>query len=500
MKSSDSTPSIDEGPRSLAELEARLRRDFELLVIPPGRAWIEPRVHAQWGPLLDVAVIGAGMAGLSAALALKRRGVRRIGIFDRSPAGFEGPWATYARMETLRSPPELAGPSLGIANLTFRAWFEAQFGREEWEKVYRIPRLQWMDYLRWYRRMLDVPIENDTELVDLIGDADAVRLTLRNAAGTRTVAARRVILANGRDALGGPYIPPLFRNFDRRYGAHTSDAIDFAALRGKVVGVIGAGASGVDNAAESLEAGAARVAMMARRSDIPRVNKGKGIGSPGVWHGFYRLTPAQRLAIVRYIDGQGIPPPHGSMLRCSRHPNFTIISKCAPRAVTIEDGRVILDTTRGRLAFDFLIFATGFTVDWSQRPEFAALAPHVALWRDRFKPDDDDYFPGDHPFVGPYFEFLEKEPGKAPWVERVYCFTFPAFVSHGPITGDVPGISVGADRVAEGVVGALFAEEFDNTFRRLQKWDDPEVYEDDYVLDRNVEAFRAQPVSVEAKS
>jgi cation diffusion facilitator CzcD-associated flavoprotein CzcO len=188
------------------------------------------------------------------------------------------------------------------------------------------------------------------------------------------------------------------------------------------------------------------------------------------------------------------------MLRCSRHPNFTILSKCTPQAVAIEDGRVVLDTTRGRLAFDFLIFATGFTVDWSQRPEFAALAPHVALWRDRFKPDDDDYFPGDHPFVGPHFEFLEKEPGTAPWVERIYCFTFPAFASHGPITGDVPGISVGAERVAEGVAGALFAEEFDNTFRRLQNWDDPEVYEDDYVLDQNVEAFYAQPVSAEAKS
>ncbi len=91
----------------------------------------------------------------------------------------------------LRSPKELVGPALGFANLTFRAWFEAQFGRAAWDQVHRIPRLTWMDYLRWYRRMIDVPIENETELVDLAGDNDHVLLTLRSSAGVRKVAARR---------------------------------------------------------------------------------------------------------------------------------------------------------------------------------------------------------------------------------------------------------------------------------------------------------------------
>src|SRR5262245_60314412 len=99
MNSSEADFSIDDpGPRSLAELEARLARDFELLVIPPAKEWLEPRQHPQWGPVLDIAIIGAGMAGLAAALALKRLGVRNMRIFDRSPEGFEGPWATYARM------------------------------------------------------------------------------------------------------------------------------------------------------------------------------------------------------------------------------------------------------------------------------------------------------------------------------------------------------------------------------------------------------------------
>ena len=89
------------GPQSIAELEGRIARDLELLLILPTKAWLQPQSHPQWGPLLDVAIIGAGMAGLSAAFALKRLGVCNVRVFDRSPTGFEGPWATFARMHTL---------------------------------------------------------------------------------------------------------------------------------------------------------------------------------------------------------------------------------------------------------------------------------------------------------------------------------------------------------------------------------------------------------------
>src|SRR5438067_1031926 len=115
-------PAIDQGPRSLAELEARFVRDLDVLTLPPAKQWLEPSVHPALGPMLDVAIVGAGMAGLAAALALKCLGVPNMRLFDRAPSGFEGPWATYARMEVLRSPKELTGPAIGFANLTFRAW------------------------------------------------------------------------------------------------------------------------------------------------------------------------------------------------------------------------------------------------------------------------------------------------------------------------------------------------------------------------------------------
>jgi len=54
--------------------------------------------------------------------------------------------------------------------------------------------------------------------------------------------------------------------------AHSADDIDFRKPAGKRIGILGAGASAFDNAALALEAGAARVDLCFRRSEIPRVN------------------------------------------------------------------------------------------------------------------------------------------------------------------------------------------------------------------------------------
>ena len=122
---------------------------------------------------VDVAIIGGGMSGLAACAALRFMGVPAE-IFDQSPEGFEGPWATTARMETLRSPKQLTGPALGKPALTFRAWFESQFGLEAWEALDKIPRLQWMDYLRWYRRVTRADVRNEHAVTAVRPRADAL--------------------------------------------------------------------------------------------------------------------------------------------------------------------------------------------------------------------------------------------------------------------------------------------------------------------------------------
>ena len=480
----------DGGPGSLAELEARFRRECALLLVPPAKVWLEPKSHPQYGPMLDVAIVGAGMAGLAVALALKRVGITNVRIFDKAPAGREGPWLTCARMEVLRSPPELTGPALGFASLTFRAWFEAQFGREAWARLHRIPRTQWMEYLVWYRRVIGAEIENGCEMTSIDGGDGHVVLSLRSEAGDNKVAARRVILANGRDGLGGAFVPEMFRTLPKALCAHSSDAIDFAALKGKTVGVVGAGASAVDNAAETLEHGAKHVAMLVRRPEVPRINRGMGIGSAGMWHGFYDLPPANRWAIVQFVADNAIPPPHDSMLRCSRHPNFAVVTRCAPTAARTDGNRVVLETSRGTLAFDLLILATGFNVDWSKRPELANLARNIVLWRDRYQPPGDRPFEQrDDPWLGKALQFTARDDEPAPWVERVHCYSFPAFLSHGPLTGDIPAISVGADRIAQGIASAFFGDDFERNWQKLLAYDTPELRGDEYIAADDISAF-----------
>jgi cation diffusion facilitator CzcD-associated flavoprotein CzcO len=78
--------------------------------------------------------------------------------------------------------------------------------------------------------------------------------------------------------------------------AHTGHRIDFAALAGKSVAVLGAGASALDAAGTALEAGAAQVHLFVRRDDL--IVQGPGgfpPGSLGARENFHRRTDADPL-------------------------------------------------------------------------------------------------------------------------------------------------------------------------------------------------------------
>ena len=248
----------------LAALETRVKKDLDDLCRPPAN-WVPSRAK-DGESVTDVVIIGGGMCGMLVWFALQSAGIRNVRIVDRNPEGVEGPWVTYARMETLRSPKHLTGPAYGMASLTFRTWFEAQFAEREWEVLDKIPRTMWMDYRRWYRSVLSVPVENNVAVQRIRPEADLLRLELGGEGTTETsIVARKLIMATGREGTGHPNIPAFMEGVPRTHFAHSSDDINFAALRGKRVVVIGIGASAVENAAEAAEAGADEVRMLARR-------------------------------------------------------------------------------------------------------------------------------------------------------------------------------------------------------------------------------------------
>lgn len=492
----DASPAADVGasaqvspglPAGLAALEARLAWELAALQLPAAR-WT-PALQYQGETVADVAIIGGGMSGLALCAALHHRGVH-VDVYDEAPEGLEGPWVTTARMETLRSPKQLAGPALGIPSLTFRAWFEAQWGESAWNALDKIPRIQWMDYLRWYRQVLGLKVFNQHRVTDVWPQENGlVKLRIETATGAVLERmARRVVLATGRAGLGGPWVPDWVHALPSTHWAHSAHHNDYSALKGLRVGVVGAGASAMDSAATALEAGAAHVHLLVRRPDIPRVNKGKGAGSPGFVHGHGRLPDAWKWRVRHYINEQQVPPPRNSTLRVSQHPNAYFHLGCAVQGAQYRDGTLQVSTSAGPIELDFLIFATGFAVDWAQRPMLRHIQPHVRLWGDRWahgsappNPYEEDPELAASPDLGPNFEFQTKPGHAQPGLDRIHCFNYAAALSMGVITGDIPAISEGALRLATTLAGLLWAEDIDHHFARMQAFAEPEVFGDEWV-------------------
>ena len=63
----------------------------------------------------------------------------------------------------------------------------------------------------------------------------------------------------------------------------------------------------------------------------------------------------------------------------------------------------------------------------------------------------------------------------------MHCFCYPAALSLGVITGDIPAISDGALQLAQGLAGLLWAESVDHHFARMQAFAEPEVFGDEWV-------------------
>jgi cation diffusion facilitator CzcD-associated flavoprotein CzcO len=497
MNATNGTQTMASG---LAALEARLREDLSWLDLP-SPAWVPPR-FAENERVLDVAIVGGGMAGLTAAAELRLLGIDNILLFDQAGAGEEGPWVTYARMNTLRSPKQLTGPALRLPALTFRAWYEAQFGRAQWDALNKIPRGQWMDYLRWYRDVLALPVTNDTRLALLEPRTDglwtlhlqpAAAERAEDAARTPTVLARHVILATGREGLGGAYLPPIAGTLPARFFAHSSDAIDFDALRNKRVGVVGGSASAFDNAAVALESGAARVDMFIRRSDMPRINKLTGIGSPGLVHGFQHLPDEWKWRFLHYSAQSQTPAPRDSVLRVTRHAHAHLHLGSPLLAAAVEGDEIVLDTPKGTYALDYLIFATGFHSEIDTRSEFASIAPHVRRWRDRFDPSPElaNEELAASPDLDSNLAFQERVPGSCPSLRHIHCFNHAASLSHGKVAGDIPAISDGAQRLARGIASLLFDADREQHFAALQAFDKAELLGDEWT---DADADMSRPV------
>ncbi len=451
----------------LAALEVAVRRDLDMLNLP-AKDWVPRRAG-----VTDVVVVGAGMNGIAAAGALLLRGIRNIVVLDAASPGREGPWRTYARMAMLRSPKQLTGPCLGIPNLTYRAWHEARFGTADWEALYKVPNQHWQDYLGWLQRVLELPLRHGVAVTRLL-PADGL---LRVETGEGELLARRVVMATGRGGVGGWYWPefvPLSLRPDVAF--HTNEERDFAALRGRSVGVLGAGPSALDAAAAAMEHGAREVQVYARRATLPQINKGRGAGI-AYHHGWSDLPDADRWSLMSYINDLQAPPPHETVNRCLAAGVQFNLGWPMAAAERCADGVVLRFADGAVRRHHVLVLGTGFLVDMDRVPELSALAPHIARWGDRYTPPagQERADLAAFPYLGTGFELQPRSAAAPAELGQVHLLNYGAHCSFGGIASDIPAVTIGAERVAAAILRGFFREDQPVLRAELEAFDEPEL-------------------------
>jgi len=282
-------------------------------------------VPARPGVDHDVVIVGGGHTGSTFAFALSRAGIRNFTQIDAAPdEASSGVWLTRARMKLLRTPKNLPGPELGVQGLSFQAWYEAQHGPKAYAELVRIPRVDWAAYLNWYRAVLGLNIRYGTRLLRIEPASDHLRLHLEVGGSPRVETTRKLILGNGVAGSGYPFTPEVIAGLPATLRAHTADAIDFAALRGKRVAVIGAAASAFDAAGTALEAGAKEVHLFARRDHLASVPIARVRGYPGAYDNYRHLPDAVRWQQAFRFRHVGSTPPSDAVERGVRFSNFRI--------------------------------------------------------------------------------------------------------------------------------------------------------------------------------
>lgn len=444
-----------------AQLEQRVRHDLQTLhgVRAPLRA---PSAQSEASPY-EVIIVGAGQSGLGAAFGLWREGVNRLLLVDESAEGQEGPWVSYARMATLRTPKHLTGIDGGIPSLTYRAWHEAHLGEAHWQRLDKIDRRDWMAYLCWFRRVLGLPVMNGTrvERIEAHREGGFV-LQVRTTEGVTQLRARKVVLATGIQGGGEWHVPSFVRAAlpPERF-AHSADRIDFGALQGARIGILGGGASAFDNASFALREGVAQAHVFVRRAELPSVNPIRFLEGSGIPPHFARLDDAQRYQMASHFIRHAQPPTNDTFARLRQQRGFVLHLQSPWERLEPTAHGVAVFTPQGRFEFDFLILSTGTLTDVRLRPELAAYHEDILTWGAQRQDSSiaRDPLVDAHPYLGPNFEYRGVS---APAEQRLYglfAFNYSALASLGLSAASLSGLRYAIPRLVSGVTAQLFDDE-----------------------------------------
>ncbi|WP_434751900.1 NAD(P)-binding domain-containing protein [Paenibacillus amylolyticus] len=464
----------------LEALNEQVKRDLAYLSFG-GTNWVRTQEHLE-GHVYDVVIVGGGQSGLGAAFGLLRERISNILIIDENAAGKEGPWDTYARMVTLRTPKHLTSIDLGIPSLTFRSWWEAQAGVEGWEKIDKIPRRDWMNYLRWYREVLDLPVQNEVKLQLIEPTLEGIHRLHVSGKGIppKIILARKVVLATGIQGGGEWYVPSLIADhLPRECYAHTSEEIDFERLKGKKVAVLGGGASAFDNANHALASGVAEAHVFVRRAQLSQVNPIRQMEQSGMIERFHALSVPDKYRVISHFFQFNQPPTNDTFNRAASWPGFELHLNSPWLGTEVKEQGAQVQTAHGTYTFDFLIISTGLLSDPALRPELRLVEQHIARWHDCYEapPEFRNVLLDAHPFLSPGFAMTSKsEQGKS-LLHGLFVFNYSALASCGLSASAISGTRSAIPKLVSGIADQLFLDDREVTLQEFYKYNEPEFTE-----------------------
>ena len=441
--------------------------------------WLTPRRAPDGGDALDVLIVGGGQSGIATGFGLKRSRVDNLLIVDKAARGVEGPWRTFARMPTLRSPKDYTGPDLDIPSLAYPSWHIARYGQDHWEALKLIGREDWGHYLLWVRDAIGLDVENGTEVVGIETEGGLLAADLVTAAtgARRRVHARKIVLATGQDGMGHWWMPPEVEALPPERRAHAADSIDFGTLKGARVAVLGSGASAFDNAGAALEAGAAEVILFSRRESPQVIQPYRWLTFKGFLAHLGDLEDEWRWRFMRRILGLREGFPQETYDRCAKHANFRLIAGAPWTRVRASKAGVEIETPKGHFTADFVIAGTGVEMDFGLRPELSAFADNIATWGDKYTPPDDERHDrlGRFPYLDPDFALVEKTAGKTPWIKDIHLFTIASTMSFGPSGSSINAMTTVVPKLVSSITKGLFRGDVEAHWESLKAYDTPQA-------------------------
>jgi cation diffusion facilitator CzcD-associated flavoprotein CzcO len=250
--------------------------------------------------------------------------------------------------------------------------------------------------------------------------------------------------------------------------------VDFAALRGKAVAVLGAGASAFDNAATALEHGAAEVQLFCRRAEPQLVQPYRWLTFSGFLEHMHAAPDAWRWRFMAHVLGLREAFPQDTWDRCARFPNFRMqLGRPWTDARVTPEGRVAVATPRGEAVADFLICGTGVRMDFAAVPALAGFHGNIARWSDRYDPpaEEADERLGGFPYLAPDYGFLEREPGRTPWIRDIHLFGIATTMSFGPAGASINAMVYAVPRLARGITRGLFEADLPRLWQEYRAYD-----------------------------